>query len=114
MATYLIEELKDILFNLDDDELLRINNEIFIDEDDKIYRMSDLNDLMGNYEIGDLIALGYGGFNPYDNYFKKWFDDSLNTYEKLSDAVNFEWLANEIIDEENDHGNKEIREFLNR
>ena len=107
------EELQEILENLDEEELLKINNEIYKDyEENIISPMYELAENVKDWEIEDLIALGYGGFNPYDNYFKKWFDGSLNTFKSIDEAINLEELMEDLIAESNDFGHEDIRRIL--
>lgn len=107
------EELQKILENLDEEELLKINNEIYKDyEENIISPMYELAENVKDWEIEDLIALGYDGFNPYDNYFKKWFDDGLYTFKNLDEAINLGELMEDLIADNEDFGHEDIRRIL--
>lgn len=100
------EELQEILENMDEEELLKINNEIYKDyEEAIIHPMYELNDI-------DIKNLDFSGFNPHDNYFKKWFDDSLNTFKSLDEAINLEELMEDLIADNEDFDHEDIRRIL--
>ena len=107
------EELQEILENMEEEELLKINNEIYKDyEENIISPMWELAENVKGWEIEDLIALGYDGFNPYDNYFKKWFDGSLNTFKSIDEAINLEELMEDLIADNEDFDHEDIRRIL--
>ena len=100
------EELQEILENMEEEELLKINNEIYKDyEEAIIHPMYELNDI-------DIKNLDFSGFNPHDNYFKKWFDDGLYTFKNLDEAINLEELMEDLIAENNDFDHEDIGRIL--
>lgn len=93
------EEIKEILENLDDGELLTIHNDI--NDYDYIYFMDDFNEICGNMEADELARkIFYGDFNPNHNYFKFNGYENLQSFDYLEDEIDFDYLAEYIAENE--------------
>lgn len=110
-----IEQIKDILNNLDLDELVSCCS--YLDGDDAIYPMDDFNELLYGREPWDIArAAYYGEFCPADSYFR------FNVYanlESTDDPLYEGWidtntLAEYAIDYGEDFGDSDIRALLDQ
>ena len=110
-----IEQIKDILDNLDLDELVSCCS--YLDGDDAIYPMDDFNELLYGREPWEIArAAYYGEFCPADSYFR------FNVYanlESTDDPLYEGWidtntLAEYAIDYGEDFGDSDIRTLLDQ
>lgn len=110
-----IEQIKDILNNLDLDELVSCCS--YLDGDDAIYSMDNFNELLYGREPWEIArAAYYGEFCPADSYFR------FNVYanlESTDDPLYEGWidtntLAEYAIDYGEDFGDSDIRTLLDR
>lgn len=110
-----IEQIKDILDNLDLDELVSCCS--CLDGDDAIYPMDDFNELLYGREPWEIArAAYYGEFCPADSYFR------FNVYanlESTDDPLYEGWidtntLAEYAIDYGEDFGDSNIRTLLDQ
>lgn len=110
-----IEQIKDILDNLDLDELVSCCS--YLDGDDAVYPMDDFNELLYGREPWEIArAAYYGEFCPADSYFR------FNVYanlESTDDPLYEGWidtntLAEYAIDYGEDFGDSDIRTLLDQ
>lgn len=110
-----IEQIKDILDNLDLDELVSCCS--YLDGDDAIFPMDDFNELLYGREPWEIArAAYYGEFCPADSYFR------FNVYanlESTDDPLYEGWidtntLAEYAIDYGEDFGDSDIRTLLDQ
>lgn len=110
-----IEQIKDILNNLDLDELVSCCS--YLDGDDAIFPMDDFNELLYGREPWEIArAAYYGEFCPADSYFR------FNVYanlESTDDPLYEGWidtntLAEYAIDYGEDFGDSDIRALLDQ
>lgn len=110
-----IEQIKDILNNLDLDELVSCCS--YLDGDDAIYSMDDFNDILCGMEPWDIArAAYYGEFYPTDNYFR------FNAYSNLESTdnpmregwIDTNTLAEYAIEYGEDFGDSDIRTLLDQ
>lgn len=110
-----IEQIKDILNNLDLDELVSCCS--YLDGDDAIYPMDDFDELLYGREPWEIArAAYYGEFCPADSYFR------FNVYanlESTDDPLYEGWidtntLAEYAIDYGEDFGDNDIRTLLDQ
>ena len=108
-----IEQIKDILDNLDLDELVSCCS--YLDGDDAIYPMDDFNELLYGREPWEIArAAYYGEFCPADSYFR------FNVYanlESTDDPLYEGWidtntLAEYAIEYGEDFGDSDIQALL--
>lgn len=108
-----IEQIKDILNNLDLDELVSCCS--YLDGDDAIYSMDDFNELLCGREPWDIArAAYYGEFYPTDSYFR------FNAYGNLESTdnplregwIDINNLAEYAIDYGEDFGDSYIQALL--
>ena len=108
-----IEQIKDILDNLDLDELVSCCS--YLDGDDAIYPMDDFNELLYGREPWEIArAAYYGEFCPADSYFR------FNVYanlESTDDPLYEGWidtntLAEYAIEYGEDFGDSYIQALL--
>ena len=110
-----IEQIKDILDNLELDELVSCCS--YLDGDDAIYPMDEFNELLYGREPWEIArAAYYGEFCPADSYFR------FNVYanlESTDDPLYEGWidtntLAEYAIDYGEDFGDSDIRTLLDQ
>lgn len=110
-----IEQIKEILDNLDLDELVSCCS--YLDGDDAIFPMDDFNELLYGREPWEIArAAYYGEFCPADSYFR------FNVYanlESTDDPLYEGWidtntLAEYAIDYGEDFGDSDIRTLLDQ
>ena len=108
-----IEQIKDIIDNLDLDELVSCCS--YLDGDDAIYPMDDFNELLYGREPWEIArAAYYGEFCPADSYFR------FNVYanlESTDDPLYEGWidtntLAEYAIEYGEDFGDSDIQALL--
>ena len=110
-----IEQIKDILNNLDLDELVSCCS--YLDGDNAIYSMDDFDEILYGRTPWEIArAAYYGEFCPVDSYFR------LNVYanlESTDDPVYAGWidtkaLAEHAINYGEDFGDSDIRALLDK
>jgi hypothetical protein len=107
------EELKAILENLEQNELLRIWNE-YSACDDQIFPMDEFDEIFSGYTPWEIARTCYysGKFCPAHDYF--WFNGYGNaeSSDYPSDRIYIDDLADHILENNEDFDNEEIAEFL--
>lgn len=111
------EMIKDLLENgMSDSYSLMIYNE-YLDKveyyDDRIYNIDEFDEVMNCMKPLDIaLKIFYGDFRPNDNYFK--FDGcaNLQSFDYLSDEIDYEEIADYIVDNNEDFDDIDIREIL--
>lgn len=107
-----LERIKEYLESLLDWSLIAIWNE-YCGNDDCVYPMGELDELLGRMSPSEILrAAYYGDINPNDDYFKYNFRGNLVSTNTISEWVDIEELAMYIDETENDFGNPEIRDIL--
>ena len=110
-----IKQIKDILNNLDLDELIGYCP--CLDGDDAVYSMDAFDDILCTFEPWDIVrAAYYGEFCPADSYFR------FNVYANLESTddpvgegwINIDTLAEYAIDYGEDFGDNDIRTLLDQ
>ena len=110
-----IKQIKDILDNLDLDELVSCCS--CLDGDNAIYPMSSFDDILCTFVPWDIVRVAYyGEFCPADNYFR--FNVYMNL-ESTDDPVGEGWVnidafAKYAVDYNDDFGVNEIRTLLDQ
>ena len=113
------EKLVDYINSMNDDEVIESHNcycEAAGYEDDRIYSMWDLDDILLGVKPVDILCMSFhGDFNPHHSYF--WF----NGYGNLESAdylggtpICAEDIADYILSAEDSLGNDEIKEILDK
>lgn len=104
-------EIKEILENLDDGELLTIHNEV--ENYDNIYFMDDLNEICGDMQADELARrIFYGDFNPNHDYFKFNGYENLQSFDYLEDEIDLDYLADYIAEHEETFYISELEEYF--
>lgn len=110
-----IEQIKDILNNLDLDELVDCCS--CLDGDNAIYPMGNFDDVLYGFEPWDIArAAYYGEFCPADSYFR------FNVYANLESTddplykgwIDINSLAEYAIEYNEDFGDSDIRTLLDQ
>ena len=111
------QKLVDYINSLDDDELIALHNnycEAAGYEDDRIYCMYELDDILEGRTPTDILLRGfYGDFNPRHDLF--WFNGrgNLKSADCITDMpISAIDIANYILSNEDSLGNDEIQEIL--
>ena len=111
------EKLVEYIDSMNNDELIELHNsycESVGYEDDRIYGMWDLDELLEGRTPTDILCMGfYGDFNPRDRFF--WFNGygNLESTGYAVDAPIFASdIANYILSAEDSLGNDKIKEIL--
>lgn len=109
-----IEKVKEILENLDENDLISVWNS-YCDlnnyYEDRIYGMYEIDDLFYDVKASDFLDKLSGDFNHNDEYFK----DSiygLESFNYASDVVDFDDLAKYIVNNEDTLDCAEIEDYL--
>ncbi len=109
-----IEELKELLENMSDDDIIYVWNE-YCDAnsyyDDRINYMDWLNNDLEGRTPTQIIDMIDKDFYTDDKYYK-YTIYGIESFDDASDVVYFDDLANYILDNDDDLGNSEIRIFL--
>ena len=112
-----IKELVDYINSLDDDDLIELHNrycEAAGCEDDRIYSMYELDEILEGRTPTDILCMGfYGDFRPQHDFF--WFNGygNLESADHTNDMpIYASDIANYILSEEDSLGNDEIQEIL--
>ena len=111
------QKIVDYINSMNDDEIVDLHN-CYCDaaeyEDDRIYSMYELDELLEGRTPTDILSLGfYGDFRPQHDFF--WFNGygNLETADYIADMpISAIDIANYILSEEDSLGNDEIQEIL--
>ena len=111
------KKLVDYINSMGIEEIVELHNcycEAAGHEDDRIYSMYELDELLEGRTPTDILSMGfYGDFRPQHDFF--WFNGygDLKTADYVTDmpilAID---IANYILSEEDSLGNDEIKEIL--
>ena len=111
------QKLVDYINSMNDDEVIELHNsycEAAGCEDDRIYSMYELDELLEGRTPTDILSMGfYGDFRPQHDFF--WFNGygNLQTADYVTNMPIFAIdIANYILSEEDSLGNDEIQEIL--
>lgn len=111
-----VSEIEDYLNGLSDSDQYYIYNEYLESvgyDDDRLYDMGDLDEILSGQspsEIANLIY--YGEFNPNDNYFKFNGYGNLESLDYVDDGADFNEIAKYCVDNDEDFGESDIRDIL--
>lgn len=114
------EEVLEMLRDMDDYELVAIHNGYCNEAnyvDDKIYSMSEFDELyycMDGKSPLDVIRDAFNGsFNPNDDWFR-WngYGNLESTDRPIDDWVDIDDIADYIVENDEDLGDKDIRDLL--
>ena len=85
-------------------------------EDDRIYSMYELDELLEGRTPTDILSIGfYGDFRPYHDFF--WFNGygDLETANYISEMqISVDEIADYILSAEDSLGDDEIKEILDK
>ena len=111
------KKLVDYINSMKTDEIVALHNDYCAAagyEDDRIYSMHELDELLEGRTPTDILSMGfYGDFRPHHDFF--WFNGygNLKTADYVTDMPIFAIdIANYILSEEDSLGNDEIQEIL--
>ena len=111
------EKLVDYINSMNDDEMVALHNaycEAAGYEDDRIYSMYELDELLEGRTPTDILSMGfYGDFRPHHDFF--WFNGygNLKSADHITDMPIFAIdIANYILSAEDSLNNDEIKEIL--
>ena len=111
------KKLVDYINGMKTDELIELHNsycEAAGYEDDRIYSMWDLNELLEGRTPIDILCMSFhGSFNPHHEFF--WFNrcGNLESADYITDIPVFAIdIANYILSEKDSLGNDEIQSIL--
>ena len=106
------EEIKEILENLDDCELLRIWNEF--DQYSTIYTSEEFDEICGGMTPSEIALKCFYGkhFNPNDEFFTFNGYENFESSDDLADFIDFDDLADYCIRNDEDFDDQEIRDIL--
>lgn len=108
------EKVKEILENLDDNELKNMWNEYCREnyyDDQEIFEMCEIDDLFCDMKVSDFLDKLSGDFNAKDNYFR-YSIYGLESFDDVADIVSFDDLANYIVDNNETFDNDELEELI--
>ena len=111
------EKLIDYINSMNDDEIVELHNcycEAAGYEDDRIYSMYELDELLEGRTPIDILCMSFhGSFNPHHSFF--WFNGygNLESADYMSGApIYVEDIADYILSKEDSLGNDKIQEIL--
>ena len=111
------QKLVDYINSMKTDEIVELHNsycEAAGYEDDRIYSMYELDELLEGRTPTDILSMGfYGDFRPHHDFF--WFNGygNLKSADHIADMPIFAIdIANYILSAEDSLGNDEIQETL--
>ena len=116
-----MDKIKEILDNLDTDEIIDIHNEYCRQinaMDDYIYRMDEIEDVLYGESVRSILLKVHNGheFNPNDDYFYFNGYANLESFSYHSENSNSNIytsdIARWIVDNEDSLGCDEIQELL--
>ena len=112
-----IRKLVDYINSMNDEELIELHNrycEAAGYEDDRIYSMYELDEILEGRTPTDILSMGfYGDFRPHHDFF--WFNGygNLESADYITDMpIYASDIANYILSEGDSLGNDEIKEIL--
>lgn len=109
-----IEELKELLENMSDDDIIYVWNE-YCDAnsyyDYRIEYMETFDDIMSGKTPLEIVDSIDTEFRTNDDYFV-WGIYGAKSFSYIDDEINYDDLANYILDNDDDLGNSDIRIFL--
>ena len=111
------QKLVDYINSMGIEEIVALHND-YCDaagyEDDRIYSMYELDELLDGRTPTDILSMGfYGDFRPQHDFF--WFNGygNLKTADYVADMpISAIDIANYILSEEDSLGDDEIQEIL--
>ena len=111
------QKLVDYINDMNDDEAVELHNrycEAAGYEDDIVYSMYELDEILEGRTPTDILSMGfYGDFRPQHDFF--WFNGygNLESADYIADMPIFAIdIANYILSEKDSLGNDEIKEIL--
>ena len=111
------QKLVDYINSMKTEEIVELHNsycEAAGYEDDRIYSMWDLDDLLSDTKPVDILCMSFhGSFNPHHEFF--WFNGygNLKSADYITDMPIFASdIANYILSNDDSLGNDEIQEIL--
>ena len=111
------KKLVDYINSMNTDKIVELHNsycEAARYEDDRIYSMYELDEILEGRTPTDILSMGfYGDFRPQHDFF--WFNGygNLKSADYIADMPIFAIdIANYILSEEDSLGNDEIQEIL--
>ena len=111
------KKLVDYINSRNTDEIVALHNdycEAAGYEDDRIYGMYELDEILEGRTPTDILCMSFhGSFNPYHDFF--WFNayGNLKSADYIADMPIFAIdIANYILSEKDSLGNDEIQEIL--
>lgn len=111
-----LELVKDLLFCIADYELAEVWNNYCSTNysgDTYVYEMDDLDDFLGHCTPTEILESVDTYFSTYDDFFMNNTEDYLlHSFNVVSEHISIDWLAECIIDDDDDFGHYEIRELL--
>ena len=114
-----IKKLVEYINSMGDDELIELHNsycEAAGYEDDRIYSMCELDEILDGRTPTDILSMGfYGDFRPQHDFF--WFNGygNLESADYITDMPIFAIdSANYILSKGDSIGNDEIQEILDK
>ena len=112
-----IKKLVDYINSMNDDEIVELHNrycEAAGYEDDRIYSMYELDEILEGRTPTDILSRGfYGDFRPQHDFF--WFNGygNLESADYMSGTpICAEDIADYILSNEDSLGNDEIQQIL--
>ena len=108
------EKVKEILENMDENELKRIWNEYCQNnsyDDQEIFEMWEIDDLFCDTKVSDFLDKLSDDFNAKDNYFRYGIY-GLESFDDITDIVDFDDLTNYIVDNNETFDNDELEELI--
>ena len=111
------QKLVDYINSMKTDEIVELHNsycEAAGYEDDRIYSMYELDELLEGRTPTDILSMGfYGDFRPQHDFF--WFNGygNLESADYIADMpISAIDIANYILSDEDSLGNDEIQDIL--
>lgn len=110
-----LNEIKEYLENLSDEELMLLWNEYSSKNccDGEVYYMEELDEICESMNPTDLAnKIFYGDFNPCDDYFVFNGYANLESSDYIKDLISVDDLAQFIYDNDDDLNDDDLRDFL--
>lgn len=105
------EEIKEILENLDDCELLRIWNEF--DQYSTIYTSDEFDEICNNMTPTEVAMKAfYGDFNPNHNFWTFNGYENFKSSDYLDELISINDLADYIYSNEDTFDNDDLQEYF--
>lgn len=105
------EEIKEILENLDDCELLRIWNEF--DQYSTIYTSEEFDEICGGMTPSEIALKCFNGdFNPNHDFWTFNGYENLKSSDYLDELISIDDLADYIADNEEAFDNDDLQEYF--